>query len=184
MLLFLPTCLELARNYTAEHNAAYVAKPVSDEILSLCQGPSTLRASCPKETKKETQKNFHVAHVVWVHFVSLCLVLLHGPNVPRMYFFVEERTKLLHSMSQMSLASLSTSGSSKGVMSSDSLSPLSEAEMFDQACVLAVLFTALKHPGQYQYKSKRIGQMPVMICHARPGLAARDAYSILMHTDA
>lgn len=79
-------------NYTAEHNAAYVAKPVSDEILSLCQGPSTLRASCPKE-----------------------------------------RTKLLHSMSQMSLASLSTSGSSKGVMSSDSLSPLSEAEMFDQA---------------------------------------------------
>ena len=80
-------------NYTSEHNAAYVAKPASDEILSLCQGPSTLRSSCPKE-----------------------------------------RTKLLHSLSQTSLASCSTSGSLKGIMSSDSLSPLAdEAEFLDQA---------------------------------------------------
>lgn len=86
--------------YTSEHNSAYLAKPTSDEILNLCQGPSTLRASCPKE-----------------------------------------RTKLLHSMSQMSLASLSTTGSSKGVMSSDSLPQLAdEADLFvDATCDFELL---------------------------------------------
>eukprot|EP00434_Breviolum_minutum_P034949 symbB.v1.2.030932.t1/scaffold3536.1/size54463/2 len=91
--LILAQNLYKVQNYTSEHNAAYVAKPASDEILSLCQGPSTLRSSCPKE-----------------------------------------RTKLLHSLSQTSLASCSTSGSLKGIMSSDSLSPLAdEAEFLDQA---------------------------------------------------
>eukprot|EP00439_Symbiodinium_sp_Y106_P067133 s23_g11.t1 len=75
----------IPRNYTAEHNAAYVAKPVNDEILALCRKPSTLKAQ-----------------------------------------FAKELDEIVHSISQLSLASCST-----GIMSSDSLPQLAEEEVTD-----------------------------------------------------
>lgn len=72
-------------NYTAEHNAAYVAKPANDEILALCRKPSTLKAQSAKELDE-----------------------------------------IVHSISQLSLASCST-----GIMSSDSLPQLAEEEVTD-----------------------------------------------------